>query len=184
MTTLVWLWYTLKSINEVEPGVSPYCKFNNITNDCSALLRRLNLKRHQNTVIQAQLWTTLASCIWLTPGRGMTVLWFSLGWMDTRLGPSFNPKWDHSSTSYLVRFPANENLPLLHQEMCLAAGQDPRWLVIYAVEKCVSWEALIPLGELWSHTCTRTSYNGQRSELSDKSRESLFPWNEQWSRGL
>lgn len=48
----------------------------------------------------------------------------------------------------------------------------------------LTWEALIPLGELWSHTCTRTSHNGQRSELSDKSRESLFLWNEQWSRGL
>lgn len=41
------------------------------------------------------------------------------------------------------------------------------------------------LDELWSHTCTRTSHNGQvRSELSDKSRDCLFSWNEQWSRGL
>lgn len=32
--------------------------------------------------------------------------------------------------------------------------------------------------------CTLTSHNGQRSELSDKSRQSLFPCNEQWSRGL
>lgn len=65
--------------------------------------------------------------------------------------PSFNPKWGHISASSLIHISANENLLLLYQEMWLAASQDLHWLMIYALEKCVSWEALILLDELWSH---------------------------------
>lgn len=46
--------------------------------------------------------TTCAAYIWPTPGGGMTVLRFSTGRMDSRLGPSFNPKWGRLSSSSLV----------------------------------------------------------------------------------
>ena len=67
----------------------------------------------------------------------------------------------------------------------------PIKIFCFCTKKCGSGSALVDDLCLWKvcslrssdfFDCTRTSHNGQRSELSSMS--SLFPWNEKWSRRL
>lgn len=88
------------------------------------------------------------------------------------------PKRGRISASYLFHISANEIFLLLHQDVCLAASQDPQWLVIYAMEKCVFAEKLWFLSVNYDHTLVHVRYVMVRRkvERQAKRKSVLLEW--------
>lgn len=128
-----------------------------------------------NILDKAQQLTRSAAHMWLAPGGGKTVLQFSLGCTDTRPQPSLNPKWSHISASYLVSISVNENFAAFAPISTLGCNSGSSVAGdLWRGEVCF-------LSKPWSLSvsCDHTHVHVrhimvQRSELSAKSRESLF----------